>query len=279
MKEVMILYILKKNQNHIPNSLAYIVVCINNKLSKPIVLYRGKSGVYIFIDEIFEEYDYSKKVMHEHFNKNFVMSIEDEKRFQSINKCWVCNKLFIDEDKKVGHHDHITGRYRGSALSDCNINLKLTKNVLVTFHNLRGYDSHLIMQKIDKFDVKVDVIPNGLEKYMAFIINKSLVFIDRMRFMNSSLDALVKNLTDNDSKNLPQEFNGEQLNLVKQKGVYPYEYMESFKKFSEDKLPDRCEFYSSLKDGRINEKDKCISEKDGHISEEDHLHTVNVWKS
>ena len=61
MKEVMVLYILKKNQNHIPNSLAYIVVCINNKLSKPIVLYRGKSGVYIFIDEIFEEYDYSKK--------------------------------------------------------------------------------------------------------------------------------------------------------------------------------------------------------------------------
>ena len=98
-----------------------------------------------------------------------------------------------------------------------------------------------------------------------------------MRFMNSSLDALVKNLTDNDSKNLPQEFNGEQLNLVKQKGVYPYEYMDSFKKFSEDKLPDRYEFYSSLKDRRINEKDKCISEKDGYISEEDHLHAVNVW--
>ena len=71
------------------------------------------------------------------------------------------------------------------------------------------------MQKIGKSDVKVDVIPNGLEKYMAFIINKSLVLIDSMRFMNSSLDALVKNLTDNDSKYLPQEFNGEQLNLVK----------------------------------------------------------------
>ena len=55
------------------------------------------------------------------------MSVEDEKRFQSSNKCWICNKLFTDEDKKVRDHDHITGRYRGSPHSDCNINLKLAK--------------------------------------------------------------------------------------------------------------------------------------------------------
>ena len=85
----------------------------------------------------------------------------------------------------------------------------------------------------------MDVIPNGLEKYMAFIINKNLVFLGSMQFMNFGLDTLVKNLTDNDFKYLSQEFNGEQLNLVKQKGDYPYEYMNSFEKFSEDKLPDR----------------------------------------
>ena len=60
-------------------------------------------------------------------------------------------------------------------------------------HNLRGYDSYLIINEIDKFDVKVNVIPNGLEKYMAFTINKNLVFIDSMQFTNSCLDALVKN--------------------------------------------------------------------------------------
>ena len=76
------------------------------------------------------------------------------------------------------------------------------------------------MQETDKFDVKVNVIPNGLEKYMAFTINKNLVIIDSMQFMNSSLDALVKNLTDKDFKHLSEEFNGEQLNLVKQKGLY-----------------------------------------------------------
>ena len=63
--------------------------------------------------------------------------------------------------------------------------------------------------------------------------------------MNSSLDGVVKNLSNNDFTYLPQEFSGDLLKLVKQKEVYPYEYMDSLKKFSEDKLPDRCEFYSS----------------------------------
>ena len=53
-----------------------------------------------------------------------------------------------------------------------NTNLKISKKVPVIFHNLRGYDSHLIIKEINNFDVKVDVIPNGLEKYMAFAINE-----------------------------------------------------------------------------------------------------------
>ena len=96
----------------------------------------------------------------------------------------------------------------------------MTKKVPVIFRKLKGYDSHLIMREIRKFDVKISVIPNGLEKHMAFTINKSWVFIDSIQFMNSSLDALVKNLSDNDFKYLSQEFSGDLLELVKQKGVY-----------------------------------------------------------
>ena len=77
---------------------------------------------------------------------------------------------------------------------------------------------------------------------MAFTIKRNLVFIDSMQFMNSSLDSLVKNLSDHDFKYLSKEFSGEFLKLVKEKGVYPYEYMGSFKKFSENKLPDRFKF-------------------------------------
>ena len=65
---------------------------------------------------------------------------------------------------------------------------------------MRGYDSNLIFSELDKFDVKISVMPNGLEKDMAFFLNKKLVIIDSMQFMNSTLDKLVKNLSDEDFK-------------------------------------------------------------------------------
>ena len=253
----------EKYQDHIPCNFAYKLICIDDKFSKPVVLHRGKNPVNKFIEAILEEYDYCKKVMKKHFHKNLVMSVEDERRFQSSNKCWICKKLFTDEDKNVRGHDHITRKYRGSACLNCNINLKLTKKVSVKFHNLRGYDGHLLIQEIDEFDVEISVIPNGLEKYMAFTINKNLIFIDSMQFINSSLNVLVRNLSDNDFKHLSQDFRGDLLKLVKQKGVYPYEYMDNFEKFFEKQLPDRSKFYSSL-------KNECISKKD-------YLHSIIVW--
>ena len=65
-------------------------------------------------------------------------------------------------------HSHITGKFRGAAHKSCNLNFKLTKKVPVIFYNLKNYGSHLIFNELDKFDVKIKVIPNGLEKYMAF---------------------------------------------------------------------------------------------------------------
>ena len=97
------------------------------------------------------------------------------------------------------------------------------------------------MNVINEFDINVSVIPNGLEKYMTKI-NKNLVFINSKQFMNSSLEKLAKNLLDNDFKYLSEKFNPEPIKLVKQKGVYPSEYMDSLKRFSENKLPDKNTF-------------------------------------
>ena len=94
------------------------------------------------------------------FNKDFFMSAEDKERFQSSIKCWICNTLFLAEDNEVRDHDHLTREYRASAHWSCNINLKLTKKVPSIFQDLRGYDSHLILQETHKFDVKVSVAPN-----------------------------------------------------------------------------------------------------------------------
>ena len=82
--------------------------------------------------------------------------------------------------------------------------------------------------------------------------------------MNSSLDKLVKNLSDKNFKYLSEGFNGEKLKLVKKKGIYPYEYFNSFKKFKEGSLPDIDEFFSSL-------KDCCVSEKE-------YQRASDVWK-
>ena len=106
--------------------------------------------------------------MNKHFNENLIISKKEEHLFQQSNSCWICKKLIDDGEEKVRDHCHVTGKFRGAALRSCNINLQLTKKVPVIFHNLRGYDSHLIFNELDKFDVKISVRQNGLEKYMTF---------------------------------------------------------------------------------------------------------------
>ena len=128
---------------------------------------------YEFIKTILKEYKYCKKVISQHFNKNLIMSEKEEHLFQQSNSCWICKKLIDNDEEKVRDHCHITGKFRDAAHWDCNINFPLTKKVPVIFHNLRGYDSHLIFNEVDKFDVKISVIPNGLEKYMAFFLIKT----------------------------------------------------------------------------------------------------------
>ena len=96
------------------------------------------------------------------------MSEKDEQLFQQSNSCWICKKLIDNDEEKVRDHCYVTGKFTGAASWDCNINFQLNKKVPVIFHHLRGYDGHLILNELDKFDVKINVIPNGLEKYMAF---------------------------------------------------------------------------------------------------------------
>ena len=204
--------------------------------------------------------------MKDQFNKNLVMTEKEEYLFQQSNNCWVCKKLMDNKDENVRDHCHMTGKFRGAAHWDCNINFQLTKKIPVIFHNLNGYDSHLIYSELPKFNLKV--IPNGLETYMAFFLGRDLVFIDTMQFMNSSLDKLVKHLVDKDSEYLVKECCFEKLELFKQKGAYPYEYMNSFKRFNENKLCARKYFYGSAKDKKISEDGKV---SDGHVSIEDYM--------
>ena len=255
-----------------------VVCCYDDKYTKPLQIYRGEKAVYKFMNAMLSEVRYCKKVMKECFNKPLKMTEDDEEKFQKADKCHICEKKYNKKDVKVRDHCHVTGKYRGSAHKDCNLNFALTGKIPVIFHNLRGYDSHFIMQEIgaivkeneyinkkgEKCQMNINAIPNNMEKYMAFMLGNHLTFIDSFQFMSSSLDKLVSNLPKEALIYTSQKFKGGKLGLMSQKGVYPYDFMDSFDKFNE-KLPPKEEFYSIL--------------NDEHISDKDYTHAQNVWNT
>ena len=247
----------RKYQNHIPCSFAYKVFVLIINLVKMLCCTEEKMqclDLFIYLDCIFKEYAYFRSAMKKHFNKNLVMTAEKNEEFERSSICRICGKLISLDDNKVRDHCHITDLYRGCAHWSCNINLKISKKVPVIFYNLKGYESHLIFKDLSQFDCKISVIPSGLENYMNFTLNNNIIFIDSMLFMKSGLDKLVKNLGSEDFKYLSEVFSNEKLELVKKKGVYLYEYFNSFRKFKETNLPNIDKLFSSLKECSINEK-------------------------
>ena len=233
------------------------------------------------MEAMLEEVKYCKKIMKKEFNKPLRMTKEDEEEFQKANECHICNKKYTNEDIKVRDHCHITGKYRGSAHQYCNLKLRIKPEEIkipVIFHNLRGYDSHFIMQEIgaivkkntyknkkgEEKQMNINAIPNNMEKYMAFTLGNHLVFLDSFQFMSSGLEKLVSNLLRKSLKYASQKFKGKKLDLMARKGVYPYDHMDSFDKFNE-KLPTKEEFYRVLN----NE----------YISDEDYKNAQNVWNT
>ena len=102
----------KTYQDHLSCSFVYKLVCVDDEFTKPIVVFRGGNTAYELIKAILKEYQYCRKILNKHFNKNLIMSEEEEGQFQSSNTCWICKKLIDDDDEKVRHHRHITGKFR-----------------------------------------------------------------------------------------------------------------------------------------------------------------------
>ncbi len=207
--------------------------------------------------------------------------------------------------KKCRDHCHITGKYRRAACNKCNLRMRVPMFVPVLFHNLEGYDSHLFVKSLGLTEGDIRCIPKTDEKYISFSKNiimeiirtittdkngkekvkeeklcLEMRFLDSIKFMRDSLDSLAKTLgkdqfgtlTSQMLPQIPKETMGgkkhdrtESLNLLKQKGVFPYEYMTDFSKLSATSLPPKDAFYSQLN-------------KSG-ISDEDYVHAYRVWKA
>ena len=120
------------------------------------------------IENSLEEQKGIKKIIKQNFNKVMIISKKEQNDFKNSKSCHICNKEYNDEYVPVTDHCHVTGKYRGSAHSDCNLSYRLTNKVYIIFHNLRGYDSHLVMQEIEKFNKYINVIPNNMENIWLY---------------------------------------------------------------------------------------------------------------
>ena len=185
------------------------------------------------------------------------LSNEEKIHHKKATTCYVCNCDFTAENRKVRDHCHVLGNYRGAACNMCNLAMKMTKTIPVIFHNLKGYDSHLLLPELGKFNKKISIIPNNMQTYMSFSVGHktsyfdakagkqvdreymNLRFIDSFGFMASSLNQLVVDLKQSGLdkfRNTSQEFGSdvEVTELMTRKGVYPYSFMDGYDKFDID---------------------------------------------
>ena len=273
----------KKYQKHEPVSFVYYIKSFNESV------YKSKLRKYVkeneedpdVIDVFINWLEEDVKIISGLGNKKMIITEEEQEQFNQASNCWICGKLLNIQDR-VRDHCHFTGRYRGAACNKCNLKYCKPNNISVFFHNLTGYDSHLFIKKLGVTEGDIDCIPNNEENYISFAktiktgeyINKKgetkdkkfkIVFKDSLKFMASSLDALVNNLSKDDFKNLEKYFTPEEVKLLKQKGFFPYDYLDNIEKLKDTKPPPQKAFYSKLKGNRI--------------SNYNYKHVLNVWKT
>ncbi|XP_033228826.1 uncharacterized protein LOC117180437 [Belonocnema kinseyi] len=258
-------------QKHIPTSVAYYTKrSFNDSTSEPKV-YREKDCIEWFIKEL--------KDLAVNVNSRLQNPVPMEKLtskqkqdFQNAKLCHICEKGFKKDDVKHRDHCHFTCKYCGPAHGSCNINYKDFHIIPVVLHNLSGYDSHFfIIELAQSFEGHVSLLPVNEEKYISFtkyVPNPrvKLRFIDSFRFMPCSLKKLASYL-NHSAKTITRKFckNDSEYNLLTRKGVFPYKYIDSWKKLEEGSLPPKEAVYSKL--------------NDLHISDEDYQPDCKVWET
>ena len=271
-------------QHHIPCSFCFLPVSRvgEGDVGSP-VFFRGKKEDdvgKIFLEKLVEQVKWIlneiRKPMLKKNRKRILWEKGEKEAFMKTDICWFCRKKI--EYKKVADHCHLTGRFRGAAHEICNLQAKVPEFTPVFMHNLDGYDSHLFIKNMGNEFGEITAIPNNEEKYVSFSLHiiwgkfednegkkhnlkHEIRFLDSLKFMNYPLADLVENLDKNDLHCLKRFF-PEDADLLSRKGVYPYEFMDSFEKFHVT-FPEKDAFFSQLT---------------GEVSDEDFSHAKEVWR-
>ena len=198
-------------------------------------MYRGGNVAEKFVRDLQQE---AKQLFDEYIAtpKPILLTATELRSFNNATTCHICTKPL--EDDKVRDHCHIVGSYRGTEHNECNLMYSISKSgwkLPVVIHNLKGYDGHFIVKSL---------IPQNMEKFSPTV--GQLKFIDSFQFTPKCLDALAKTLADDEFGNLRESCTSNHFGLIRRKGVYPYDYMDSFSRFDETKLPSQDVFFSKL---------------------------------
>ena len=266
----------KKYQKHEPVSFSYYIKCFDDNVFKPrLRSYTGEDAMQKFVEWLENDVKEIANIP----EKKMIFKIQEQQQYEKETKCWI-RKEDLNDDK-VRDHCHYTGRYQGAAHNSCNLEYRKPNFTPVVFHNLSGYDSHLFIKNLGFTAGNIDCIPNNEERYISFTKNievgsymnsagetkpkyHKIRFIDSFKFMDVSLEKLVNNLSEEAFTNLKRYYTGDKLSLVKRKGVYPYDYIDTLERLKETKLLPKEAFYSKL-----NNED---------ISDEDYTHAKKVWE-
>ncbi|KAL4126927.1 hypothetical protein QTP88_011125 [Uroleucon formosanum] len=199
-------------------------------------------------------------------NISINMSSDNVQAHEAATHCNLCHIKFTPPSevlhRKTADHCHLSGKYRQALCNVCNQKLQTPNFVPIFFHNLSNYDAHLIVTELGHDTQAIKVIPNSEEKYISFtkyVSNRfSMRFIDTYRFMASSLSSLARNLVTPDLENFSETakvFTESDMPLVTRKGVYPYEYTDSWERLKDTSLPSKRCFYSMLTESGIKESE------------------------
>lgn len=255
---------------HVPAAFGYYIVCSYDPNLNKYRSYRGQNSEQIFIEYLKHDVSRIKSILNH--KVPMIFSESDSESYKNAKFCHICSERLLDD--RVRDHCHLTGRFRGAAHSYCNLRFVQRKFVTVFFHNLSGYDCHLFIKQLGETNGSINVIAKNKEKYISFTKffmcgNNDYVavrFVDSFNFLSTSLEKLSSNLNKEDFIHLKKQFpEPNHFDLMRRKGVYPYEHVSGWKSYKESCLPDQKEFFSSL--------------TDEHISKSDYEHAKLVWNS
>lgn len=257
---------------HIPYSFAYYIKCSFDDNASKFEFYRGHNCAQVFIHylerDAFDLYNKYLKIPKQITELNILEKLH----YDYTNECHICDKPIISE--KVADHCHITGAYRGPAHSICNLHYKNSNFIPIILHNLRNYDSHLFIKNLCQNQEQLSVIAQNKEKYISFqkyievdtyLDKKSgikkrkflnLRFIDSFQFLPYSLSKLASTLEDHQCLEVQKYFTeNDEFNYIRQKGVFPYKYVDDFAKLNETELPSKEQFYNDLTEEYISDEE------------------------